>query len=249
MDLKATVSPSDTAGSVEFFDTVGGTPTSLGTSAVSAGVATKSVSPAAGDHSYSAKFTPADASVTGSTSSSLPFTIKAPATATTVSLSASNTNPDAGSPVDLTAATGPAGVAGSVEFIDSVSGSLGTVPAPNGSGQYVLSTSALASGSHSVTAKFTPASDTYAISNSAPVAINVKAAACPTGSVCTDDQAFQVTVDAGTIVIATPYTPANPFDLGSMKAVGGRQAAVGQQGLRLGHRPGQGRHRHRHPRR
>jgi hypothetical protein len=36
-------------------------------------------------------------------------------------------------------------------------------------------------------------------------------------SQCTDVQNFKVTVAAGTLVISTPYTATNPFDLGTMK--------------------------------
>lgn len=36
------------------------------------------------------------------------------------------------------------------------------------------------------------------------------------GSSCTDAQNFRVTVGAGTLVISTPYTAENPFDLGTM---------------------------------
>jgi hypothetical protein len=76
-----------------------------------------------------------------------------------------------------------------------------------------------ASGSHSVVAKFVPDNPAlFEMSQSQPVVFDLApTAGCSLpGSICTDQQAFQVTVPAGSLVISTPWTPANPFDLGTM---------------------------------
>lgn len=72
----------------------------------------------------------------------------------------------------------------------------------------------LAPGAHSLTAQFTPADALiYNGSTSDAVSANYDAPAC---TACVDPQTVKVTVPAGGLSITTPYTPNNPFDLGTM---------------------------------
>ena len=241
--LTATVSPTE-AGAVEFFD---GT-TLLHLTAAGAGPTfTYSYTPAQGSHSYTASFIPGDspgdetgagtasASIsTESTSSAVPVTDNPPQTGTSTSLSASSNSIAYGASDTFTATVGATdnsttGVAGSVEFLDgttaitgctaqatTVTGA-GTTVSP-GVGTAICTTTSLPQGTDSITAVFTPTSNSYATSTSAAVSVQVAAAAaCSlTGSICSDAQNVQVTVNPGTITISTPYTAANPFVLPAM---------------------------------
>ena len=203
------------AGTVQFFD--GTTP--LGAPvAVAGGTATKALTGvAAGSYSYKATFTPTDPTVFGSSSSGVvPFLAEAPLPTPTIGLSSSSSAPDLGAAVTFTASfSGLLAPAGTFEFFDGA-----TSLAPAGAAT-TLTTSTLALGIHSVTAKFVP-TDTAAFrgATSPPVSVNVLrvlAGACTLlGSACTDPQGFKVEVPQGTLVISTPYTPINPFNLGTM---------------------------------
>lgn len=215
--LTASVSPSGAAGTVEFFDES----TSLGApTAVSGGVATKALSNVpAGSHDYTAKFVPTDpAAYQASTSNTLTFVVQAPKPTPTVALSSDKATAQLGDPVTFTATVSAPNAPGTVEFFDEAA-SLGAAGATNAGGVASLTTSALASGAHQVTAKFVP-TDTgaYNGSTSPAVTVSVVSGACAqTGSQCTDPQGFVVTVPVGSLVIDSPYTAANPFDLGTMK--------------------------------
>ncbi|MER5914967.1 Ig-like domain-containing protein [Streptomyces sp. NPDC001982] len=96
-------------------------------------------------------------------------------TDTTTSLAVSPNAPvTAGTPVTLTAAVGPAGTAGQVQFKDNGQ-ALGN-PVTVSGGQAQLTTSALGAGSHSLTAAFTPSSTAFNGSTSSAVAYTVEAA-------------------------------------------------------------------------
>ncbi|MEU8619750.1 Ig-like domain repeat protein [Streptomyces sp. NPDC048623] len=77
--LTGTVTPAGAAGSLKFTDTVGGTAVPLGTVPVSGGTATLTTSSlAAGAHSFTAVFVPADpARYTASDSNAIPYTVGA----------------------------------------------------------------------------------------------------------------------------------------------------------------------------
>jgi hypothetical protein len=144
---------------------------------------------------------------------------------TSVALAASNTNPTVNEPVTLTAditesdAPATGGLAGTVVFTDnSANASLGEVSINDGApGEYVL-TVTLAAGTHSITATFAPTSNNYNGSTSPPVVVTVvvPTACSDTGSVCSDTQNLQATINPGTITITTPYTAWNPFVLPAM---------------------------------
>jgi Bacterial Ig-like domain (group 3) len=231
--LTANVSPSLASGDlVQFWD---GT-TFLADSTVTGGTATYTYTPAVGAHSYQAFFVPdppgdetganssAAAITGGSASSTVPVTDSAPTIPTSTALSASSNSIAYGAPDTFTATvTGSdglaAGVAGNVQFFDGTT-SLGTQPTTVSSttGTAALTTSALPSGTDSITAVFTPTDTAYGSSTSPAVTVTVAApAACSlTGSSCSDTQNIQVTVNPGTITITTPYTATNPFVLPAM---------------------------------
>jgi hypothetical protein len=96
-----------------------------------------------------------------------------------------------------------------VNFAD---GSTAIGSAPVSGGTATLTTSSLAQGSHTVTATFVP-TDSTAFSGSSGTA---PAFSLTAPTFAPDAQTIKATVDAGTLVIFTPYTPTNPFDLGSL---------------------------------
>jgi hypothetical protein len=88
-----------------------------------------------------------------------------------------------------------------------------------------------------VTSKFVPTDPALFTSTTSPVVdvtvVAVVTADCALpGSSCTDPQPFVVNVPAGSIVISTPWTAANPFNLGTMvlNAAGTQYTASNQFG-------------------
>ena len=199
--LKATVTGTGAAGTVEFFN---GT-TSLGTSAVSAGVATKVLSGiAAGSYSYHAVFTPTDAAAfTSSTSGNVAFTVTVPAptvVTTTTALAMSPTSVTAVAPAakTLTATVTGAGAAGVVEFFNGTA-SLGTSPVAAGTATKALT--AIAVGSYSYHAVFTPTDATlFTSSTSGNAAFTV------TASVPALTASFTASAIAGVAPLAVTLT-------------------------------------------
>jgi hypothetical protein len=114
--------------------------------------------------------------VVGSTSAGT-WSVPAPAAlagiGTTVAVSASASSVEVGSPITLTAAVTPVAATGTVEFRDGAV-SLGSAPVAAGSA--VLTTSALAVGTRSVTAVYS-GDATYGPSTGAPVSVTVTAVA------------------------------------------------------------------------
>ncbi|HEY2546923.1 MAG TPA: Ig-like domain repeat protein [Candidatus Acidoferrum sp.] len=149
--LSATIRPSfggNATGTVTFLD---GT-TTLGTSSAVANAAQLSVSTlATGSHSITARYN-GDANSAGSTSSAFSQTVSQSATSTSV---ASSLNPSiVGQSVTFTATVQVVSgnsPTGTVTFLDGTS-SLGAVSLANSAAQF--STSALATGSHSITARY-----------------------------------------------------------------------------------------------
>jgi hypothetical protein len=159
--LTAHVTPTNTAGSVHFFD--GTTDLGAGTYTQSTGTATFQTSTLAlGNHSLTAQFTPADPTAfSGSTSSAVAYSITSPKTPTSTTLSATPPSPATltGSnttlPVNLTAHVTPLGTAGSVHFFDgSTDLGAGTYSTTTGDATMTVN---LSQGSHPLTATFTPA--------------------------------------------------------------------------------------------
>jgi hypothetical protein len=219
--LTATVAPTTIPGSVQFFDGA----TSLGTSPVTAGVATLPLTAVpAGTKSYTATFTPTDAvNNASSTSSAVPYVVSVPKPTPAVALTATSVAPTFGSPDTFTANVSPIAalnIPGTIQFFDNGT-SLALAGATDATGMATITTSALTVGPHSVTATFVPTDlVTYNGSTSPVVTVNVQAVvplSCSLpGSQCTDAQAFIANVPAGSIVISTPYTAVSPFNLGTL---------------------------------
>ncbi len=174
---------------------------------------------------YTAVFTPSGA-FSGS-NGSLPYVVQnkaGDATATTLAVVQTGL---AGDPVTFnsnvsdteTPGTTPAGT---VSFFDNggTTAVASATVSSSGAASATLATG-LPAGPHSIVAKFVPTSSTaFAASQSAPVTFTLTAAGSPcanTLSACTDPQYIKVTVDAGTLIISTPYTQSTPFDLGTMQ--------------------------------
>ncbi len=141
----ASVTPAVATGTVQFLDSA----TVLGTSPVSGGSATLSVSTlSVGAHSLTAVYS-GDANDTGSTSTAVSVTVSKAATST--ALSASSTASTLEQNVTFTASITPAVATGTVQFLDGTT-VLATTNVGNGSAAF--STSGLGVGSHSITAVY-----------------------------------------------------------------------------------------------
>jgi PKD repeat protein len=179
--LTATVAGAGAAGSVEFFNGA----TSLGTSPVASGTATKALTAlAAANYSYTAVFTPTNVALfSASTSPAVAYVVTVPvpaAVTTTTALVVSPASPvEAPGNPTLTATVTGAGAAGTVEFFNGTT-TLGTSPVAAGVATKALS--GIAAGSYSYTAKFIPTSaaaftpstslvSTYVVTAAPPVVI------------------------------------------------------------------------------
>lgn len=167
--LSATVAPAGATGSVEFF----ADSASVGSAVVNgSGVAQLAVAGSTlgvAQHSLTAVYS-GDSHTTGSTTNAIPVTVTK--IATNVSLAASPTSAVVGSTVALTATVTPSSAAGgsSVEFFDGTT-SLGTATPVNGVA--TLSVSALAAGTHSLTAKYLGDASHTASAASSAVSVTV----------------------------------------------------------------------------
>jgi hypothetical protein len=196
---------------------------------VSGGTAsTSTTSLPTGPDTLNAVFTPAQFyDYTGSTGTT-PFTITGPAaTATTTALGVNATTAAADTTVGLTATvtqtsggSSVASGAGTVSFYDNgtstsdlVSSSstlLGSGPVGTG-GIATLNYSSFATGAHNLLAEFNPANGVNDASSVSAVVLFT--ATAPT--IAPDAQVVTVSIPAGAITITTPYTSANPFQLGT----------------------------------
>jgi len=172
--LTATITPSTAAGKVQFSD--GSTP--LGSpQTVAAGHASLTTTLPIGTHSLTAVFIPTDtAAFTGSVSSTVSLVVYA--TATTTRLIVAPNPAFSVIPVILVAHVTPhsaaRGAAGTIQFADGAI-PLGNPVSVNPGGIAILTTTALATGTHALTATFTPA-DPIALgpSTSPPIPLTVR---------------------------------------------------------------------------
>jgi hypothetical protein len=177
-------------------------------------VATKSLVPADGAHSFNAVFTPTDTTTyNGSTSSALAYTVnaQAPAAATTTALTvnpltgATNTNVVVHADVTTTVG-GTVVTAGTIKYLD------GATQIATGAPGADTTVSFATVGTHTITAQFVP-TDPTAYLGSTSAGVNFVATA---PSFAPDPQTVEATVGAGTMTITTPYGPQNPLNLGQM---------------------------------
>jgi hypothetical protein len=189
--LTATVTPA-AAGMVQFKDgiiTLGDPVT------VTAGTASMPITLVPGSHSLTAIFTPADTTASRSSMSpEVSYLVNAAATCTT--LDVTQASPAAAGTYETLTATVTPSVAGSVVFTD------GTTPVGEPvavTGATASMTTALASGTHSLTAVFTPA-DTVAFSPSTSPAVSYLVGPTATSTTLDLTPAFPA---AGTVQILT----------------------------------------------
>jgi hypothetical protein len=229
VQLTATVTPSNVTGTVQFKDGSANIGSPVTVSGGIAKTSTSALTP--GSHSLTAVFTPTDTThFNGSTSNTAPYTIKAPAQNTTTSLTVSPPSPQvAGTTVNLTATVTPSNVTGTVQFKDG-SASVGSPVAVSG-GVAKTATSALSTGSHSLTAVLTP-TDTSAFngSTSTTVPYTIKAPAQNTTTSLTvsppSPQVAGTTVHLTATVTPSTVTGTVQFKDGSSN-IGGPMAVAG----------------------
>jgi Big-like domain-containing protein len=242
--LNATVADTTNAatipvGTVSFYDGTAVPANLIGTAQNVSATGTASVSTnalALGTHTLNAVFTPTSSTAFATSTGTAPYTI-GNLDASSTGLSVNPTTATAFSPVVLTATVGdtttPATTpTGSVQFLDGAT-PIGS-PVALVAGVATLNDTAGFSFSapgptHSITAQYL-GSATIAGSTSAAVVFTATAPACPNGeasNLCTDPQTVEATVVAGTITITTPYSPANPLNLGAFVLNGaGTQLSV-----------------------
>ncbi|MGX7678004.1 Ig-like domain repeat protein [Jatrophihabitans sp. DSM 45814] len=215
--LSSTLTAADSthpAGSVELFN--GATDLGPATLNAATGAITATATVAnSTTYSFTLAYSPASG-YNASTSSALAYTVQGPAavTATTVSGPTSTTLGSAitlHADVKVGATAVPAG-AGSVQFV--VNGTnVGTPVLVTATGAD-FSYNPTATGSATVTGTFTPAAGQNFTTSTDTAGVTVITTA---PSFNPDPQTVVVTVPTGTLVISTPYTAANPFNLGTLQ--------------------------------
>lgn len=218
--LKADLTGSST-GTVLFYDGA----TVLSSQSVVSGTSsyTYSYVPALGSHAFKAAYFPSVGSNTvdsESAVSNLSVVNPLPASYTAVATDAGATT-TAGDDVTITAtvktpdAAGTPVGSGTVTFTDSIDGALGSAPVSSGSAVLVKKFSATSgSAQHVVTASFSDSGYKSSSASAAGFTVQQVGACADPASNCTETDVFKVTVNTGTLTLTTPYTSANPFDLG-----------------------------------
>jgi hypothetical protein len=196
-------------GAVTFYD---GT-TSLGTGPLAAGVATYATTALPiGSASITAVYG-GDANFSGSTSSAVTVVVSAAAPiGTSTALTTSATTAVSGTSVTFTAvvtqASGTAIPEGTVTFLDGTT-TLGTGTL-NGTGAATYSTSALAVGSHTITASYGGATG-FSSSTSSSVSVTIDAAVTPSYALSLSPSSGSVAAGSGTSTTIS-VTPAGGFN-------------------------------------
>jgi Big-like domain-containing protein len=225
VSLNATVSPS-APGTVQFEN--GSTPIGSPVTVVGGAASLSTSSLPEGTDTLNAVFTPAQFSAYSGSTGTTSFTVQAPPSAgTTTGLGVNPSTAAADTSVTITAdvtntATSAALSAGDgqVKFYDDGTDSsgditnnsilLGTVSLGTG-GIASLPYDSFAVGAHNLVGEFLPTnSATYSSSVSLPVLFTAT-----TPTIAPDAQTVDVNIPAGSLVITTPYTPSNPFLLGT----------------------------------
>ena len=184
----------------------------LGTGTISGTTATYTTSAlSAGTHSITAVYA-GDTNFTGSSSAAYGLTITTPAPiATTTTLTSSATSATPGTLLTFTAQVTPASgtitPTGNVIFTDGTT-TLGAIALS--SGKAVLTTSALALGTHSITASYT-ATASFSASVSSSVSVTIAAAPVPDFSISVAPSTSTVT-GGGMTTATLSVTPVNGFN-------------------------------------
>ncbi|MEU6154047.1 Ig-like domain-containing protein [Actinosynnema sp. NPDC047251] len=170
--LTASVTPASATGTVQFKDGAGNLGAPVAVSGGSATLTTTDLAP--GARSLTSVFTGSAGHIQGSTSPAVSYQVNAPAAITTTTALAVSPSGSAEqySAVTLSATVAPAAAVGTVQFLDGAA-NLGNPVAVVG-GSATLTTSTLAEGAHSFTAKFVPANAAaYEPSSSVAVPLTV----------------------------------------------------------------------------
>ena len=213
--LSATLSAADSshpAGSVHLFNGS----TDLGAAALNAttgAITATATLTNSTDYSFTFKFTPTGSSYSSSSSAALAYHVNGPAVATTTVVSGPTTG-SVGAPLTYTAAISPAAAAGKVQFKVNGTNSGNPVTVSGGTASFTYTPATTDGGTNVVvTAAFTP---TNAASYNASADATGVTTAVSASTYTPDPQNVTVTVPQGTLVISTPYTAANPFNLGTL---------------------------------
>jgi hypothetical protein len=233
-----TFTNTDTSTQVGTTQTLPGTASNTAQVTIPAGLAV-------GTHHYSASYSPSVGALFAGSGGTLTYQVNnAPADVTTTSLSVTPLPTTVGDSFTLSShvadTTAPASVpAGSVTWTDGATQIAGPVAVDAaGNASTAAGSFGLIAGSHSITAHFTPTnpavfngSDSTAVSfslspaagdpclNTPTTAGDPSTAPYPADSrtnLCVSDGTAVTTVPRGNLFISTPYTPANPFNLGTM---------------------------------
>ncbi len=214
--LFASVTPASgaiTSGAVNFLDgaTVLGTVAYTGSNPVTYTVpASGAGSFATGSHSLTATYLPSGLGFSGSASAVRTLVVNPVASSTSIAVAANVGSGVALSPVVLSATITPTAAAGTVVFSEGAT-NLGSA-ATNASGVASITVSTLVAGSHTIHAVFTP-TDTVTYGG---IAGDATAFTLSTPLVDPDYQDIKVTVDNGSLILSSPWSPTNKFDLGHM---------------------------------
>lgn len=196
MALTAAVAPAAAVGSVQFKDGV----TNIGPSVIvtNGAVSGTTSSLSAGSHSLTAVFTPANPAADAPSVSPVMVFVVTGVPATTVTLATSPASPVAqGTPVTLTATVAPPTAAGTVQFKDGANNLGNPVTVAGGSASGTTST--LVSGSHQLTAVFTPTDPhAFSASTSPPVTMVITGATATSTALTTSP--------ASPVAYGTPVT-------------------------------------------
>ena len=213
--VTANVTPVNTPGTVQLLDgaTAVGTPTYTQAS----GAVSTTITPSDGDHSYSYKFTPTDPTAfNASTSSALAYHVNGVDSTSTVLTGSTtgvvNTSQNITATVSDTTTSSTTPV-GNVQF--TIDGNNASLVAVGGTGTAVYSYTPADTAAHTIKGTFVPTNASIFSGSSDTTGVTVTATPATTGPGI-DPQNVQTTVAAGTLTISTPYTPANPFALGTM---------------------------------
>lgn len=219
--LTATVSEPTATGSVEFFNGA----TSLGTASVSGGTATLATATLANatTSSINASVTAVysgDTAFAGSTSAPVTIAVAPGPIATTTAVTATSASGNENRPVVLTATVSPVSTsgAGSVVFTGSLDGAAATTiagPIPvSATGVATTTISSLTAGDWTISAEFTGVAPYQDSASAAAASLTLAVVSVPSDQ-REDPQDVVVTIPEGTLAITTPYTAADPLDLGT----------------------------------
>jgi len=211
--LSATLSAADSShpgGSVHLFNGASDLGVASLNAATGAITATATVADSA-TYSFTFKYTPAG-NYNASTSPALSYHVNGPVVPTSTVVSGPATG-SVGTPVSYTATVSPA-AAGSVQFKVSGANSGSAAPVSGGVASFSYTPVSGDGGKNVVvTAAFTPADPTAYAASADNSGVST---AIPAPAYTPDPQNVTVSVPAGTLVISTPYTVANPFNLGTL---------------------------------